>query len=1708
MLIQFKGPISDIYRYCEHIMQSMVNNIPQIDLTLESSDSDTATENEEIFYSFSNSDTVDLKGFGNNTTEQVQIDNDSQPKNNDSSSDDAEISFTSNTDKEKLDNLRLLQRVTTLKQKNDTDGQTTSLVQLLKSTLQDVQDDSLDKTSDNIEDFNKNQNSSPTKIHKTDMSLIEDIYYYSSSDEKVSRNISNNIQIKKHIRRNKDKDKDKDEKSIEVPSYTENQLKNTQFDNSFNDQQLDSNSTHSQQYEQSSEPSTKKNYTDQGIVKTENMHVDSKFDTVKNNFDMEKMQKKSLNDNKNMQDDNNSNSLENNSILKESESLQHTNAKPESLLSIKENPSIKKAIGSLELQKNTITQNSTEESHEINGYKEFNKSSNIQVKIDNHKTPKLSTALKVPLKLDSIETLILDSDSDNDTIIKNNEIPSPVLSKEKDSSTRIASSSKKRTHDEIEESERIVINNGDKKNDMRILKKQHLTDENNIKNNRSDDAIIVLSDEDNDISAENPKKISITAEEMKRIHDEKIAKLVSEARENFEKCEKEYINKETELRKSFNLQKSTKEILLRKAKRKEFDYKAAAQKYRLLCESINSNGKFVTGSKQMLLEEAKKTMERLNQARIEAKKKVETLSNKISKVENELITLLAEKNEVLTKAKNELALHRRDIATKDLIDKRKKLIEQQKSLQKIFEEGKVTQQSYSKLNKEILDALNSLTNTDQKVETQTVEAPLAPGIQNLSSSLVSQPTIQTRGYLYHKSLEKALELLQQSSTRSAVTKNLLSSHIRILKNFYDEFMSAYPMTVKKLFSVRESTELLFTNGVKMPIVFEMLEDFGIEFKNNNILPISRRKEYTKSIDIAKQLVITSNRDAANKSRLIELLNKLLYLRGQVDLGKPPTYSVIYDIGASVVELIQQGLKMQKVFDVLKSYETPMTTLELATYYQKHINNLAVSAQITPDTGIRYTQWSLNGISNSRESSSIQSPFVNSDTGSIQQFHIGNIHDVKEQNQIRELLSSLKETESTIEGEELTPDEMTVNLLKHQRMGLKWLVDVENSSKKGGILADDMGLGKTVQAIALMLANRSSDKKRKTTLVVAPVSVLHVWQGEIKTKIKQSAKFSTTIFGSSNGKVGHWRQLAHYDVVLISYQTLANELKRHWPAKLETDRSHLPTIPDLVALNSLKRPDEYVSPFFTNHSKFHRVILDEGQNIKNKDTQAARACCTLRSRYRWVLSGTPIQNNMNELYSLIRFLRISPYNKEQRFKMDIGNAFSKKNDKYNVHDKERAIKKVQILLRAIMLRRVKTDTIDGKSILELPPKTMEVLEASLVGDELEFYSELENKNKKLASRLMKSKVRGNYSSMLTLLLRLRQACCHSELVIIGEKRSQNTKIINGKKFENWVALYKRIEIMNQKQKDVVNSSLDMMTCSYCNEELELQNTCVLTGCGHLICQDCIEPMIEEMSNRPNARVGQLGEYYIPCKDCSEITCEREIVSYKLYDQVVNQSFTLKDLENEYYCERAKQKQALALGNYKPDFPKLEASTKIRQCLDIITQVIKNSDNEKILIFSQFTTFFEILEHFIDKEFIKSGKYNKIEYLKYIGMMNANQRSDVINEFYNNKKKRILLISMKAGNSGLTLTCANHVIIVDPFWNPFVEEQAQDRCYRISQTREVKVYKLFIKNSVEDRIFELQKRKKEMVDMAMDSGKIKEINKLGTREIGFLFGLNDL
>lgn len=101
---------------------------------------------------------------------------------------------------------------------------------------------------------------------------------------------------------------------------------------------------------------------------------------------------------------------------------------------------------------------------------------------------------------------------------------------------------------------------------------------------------------------------------------------------------------------------------------------------------------------------------------------------------------------------------------------------------------------------------------------------------------------------------------------------------------------------------------------------------------------------------------------------------------------------------------------------------------------------------------------------------------------------------------------------------------------------------------------------------------------------------------------------------------------------------------------------------------------------------------------------------------------------------------------------------------------------------------------------------------------------------------------------------------------------------------------------------------------------------------------------------------------------------------------------------------------------------------------------------------------------------------------------------------------MLISLKAGNVGLTLTAASHIIILDPFWNPFVEEQAMDRAHRIGQLRPVYVHRLFIKESVEDRILALQEKKRLVIDAALDEKEIRNTLRLNQNELLYLFGLN--
>lgn len=192
--------------------------------------------------------------------------------------------------------------------------------------------------------------------------------------------------------------------------------------------------------------------------------------------------------------------------------------------------------------------------------------------------------------------------------------------------------------------------------------------------------------------------------------------------------------------------------------------------------------------------------------------------------------------------------------------------------------------------------------------------------------------------------------------------------------------------------------------------------------------------------------------------------------------------------------------------------------------------------------------------------------------------------------------------------------------------------MEESDQKGGILADDMGLGKTIQALALIVARPSPDPARKTTLIVAPVSLMHQWKREIQTMLKPG-RHQRSVYVLHGEKRGvSFRDLKRYDVVLTTFGTMASELKR----KGQWDELELKNVSpeDIARTISL--------PVLGPRSQWYRVIVDEAQCIKNRNTKAALACCRIDSIHRWCMSGTPMMNNVSELHSLLKFLRIRPY----------------------------------------------------------------------------------------------------------------------------------------------------------------------------------------------------------------------------------------------------------------------------------------------------------------------------------------------------------------------------------------------------------------------------------------------------------------------------------
>lgn len=749
----------------------------------------------------------------------------------------------------------------------------------------------------------------------------------------------------------------------------------------------------------------------------------------------------------------------------------------------------------------------------------------------------------------------------------------------------------------------------------------------------------------------------------------------------------------------------------------------------------------------------------------------------------------------------------------------------------------------------------------------------------------------------------------------------------------------------------------------------------------------------------------------------------------------------------------------------------------------------------------------------------------------------------------------------------TPESMTIRLHKYQELGLTWLKNCEEGTNKGGILADDMGLGKTIQMLSLLVSNKSTDPRCKSTLIIAPVALLRQWEQEIQQKIKPGRHALTVFVHHGQSKKKSFSDLRYYDVVLTTYGTLASEYK-----KLEN-----------FAVR--KRGDPQARPLprercviIGDDASWYRVLLDEAQCIKNKNALTTKGANRINATYRFCMTGTPMMNNFEELYSLIHFLKIKPYCDWNSFRAAFISPL-----KQNEVARERGMKQLQALCRAIMLRRTKKSTFEGRPILVLPERTTNMDSAAFSEDEKNFYQSLQdNMKRKFQKYFNEGTVGQSYTAILVLLLRLRQACCHPHLI-----KDYSVSAAAGISVETMIDFAK--ELAPQVVERIRATGGDF-ECPICLDACT--NPAIFIPCGHDCCRDCFVTLADPSNG---LREGNEGATKVRCPHCRgdvdpkritdfdsfkkahapELMTEEEkaamdaedgdggesesdsdsdsddddfgdptmggfIVNDDAEDSETESEDEVKGEDDEKLAGSSKKgkrgkkskgkRKAKKSGKGKhtdKDKPKLTlaelkrlsqrsasakkkylrrlrkswvSSAKIDRTLELLNGIMDSAEGERVLIFSQWTSLLDLLEVPMEE---KGWGYER-----YDGSMNAKSRADAVDNFKDPRKnQRIMLVSLKAGNAGLNLNCASQVIILDPFWNPYIEEQAIDRAHRIGQTREVKVHRILVEETVEDRIIKIQEDKRALIGEALDESQAKNISRLGVRELAYLFGITN-
>jgi SNF2 family DNA or RNA helicase len=468
--------------------------------------------------------------------------------------------------------------------------------------------------------------------------------------------------------------------------------------------------------------------------------------------------------------------------------------------------------------------------------------------------------------------------------------------------------------------------------------------------------------------------------------------------------------------------------------------------------------------------------------------------------------------------------------------------------------------------------------------------------------------------------------------------------------------------------------------------------------------------------------------------------------------------------------------------------------------------------------------------------------------------------------------------------------------------------------KGGILGDEMGLGKTIMMLSLILAanERMSVKVGKDkcgTLIIVPMSLMKQWYDEIKSKTKEgkgnfgnTGPLKTVMYQGSKDLV----DLRGFDIVITTYGRIATEYKK------------------LSAVKKKMKKAEF--PLFAY--AWNRVILDEGHAIKNPSTNQSKACCHLEADCRFVLTGTPITNSINDLYALFRFLRSQPWSLRVWWDKIINNP-------YQNGDKS-ALKRLRTILGdgPILLRRTKDMVdVDGNQIVTLPDCDKEIVYLNFTSEEAEFYNSLYENSLIQFEGFIASSSGGAkvYASIFALLLRLRQACDHPFLVL--KRHLSAEKFDDSMSQESFLKNLEKTSLVPNESAIVILGALDAQVSDENNQSVERKMECpvcldkisnpVITPCSHIFCSPCLLQSLAYFDNNK-------------CPVCREPCTKKDVVPLSTTRNV---STRPKKQVKTFSGEEVKSKEQLLRKFWKP-------STKVTYLYKAIMDMIEYNKKQEI------------------------------------------------------------------------------------------------------------------------------------------------------------------